>query len=346
MIFVVLALVWAIYLIPKTLKHHDELARTRSVEEVSDSARVLRGRSTVASRVRWFHRTGSTKVDLTKVDSRSVGSSRAQPASAEVPAQSSARIQLPPAEPRVPRQPHPQLHPQLHPEAVGPRGTQEPQGAGATRVTTPRAAAARAARRRRRILLGLVAATVIVTVLAAVGVLDVWAPLIPIATIAAFLVLCRVLVRRERARWAARRRTAGAPAPSPAAAREGAEPGPVVEPVAPRAEITESGGAGVVPQPQVGTREDTTALRALVPQEPAQDADPGAVGGGSTLWDPLPVTLPTYVGKPRAVRSVRTIDLGDSGVSSSGHDPADSALVDSEAGPTGNGTGGQRVAGG
>jgi len=45
------------------------------------------------------------------------------------------------------------------------------------------------------------------------------------------------------------------------------------------------------------------------------------------LWDPLPVTLPTYVSKPRANRSVRTIDLADPRVSSSGRDAADSALV-------------------
>jgi hypothetical protein len=39
------------------------------------------------------------------------------------------------------------------------------------------------------------------------------------------------------------------------------------------------------------------------------------------------VTLPTYVSKPRASRSVRTIDLADPRVSSSGRDAADSALV-------------------
>ncbi|HEX5771863.1 MAG TPA: hypothetical protein VFY11_12945, partial [Nocardioidaceae bacterium] len=46
-----------------------------------------------------------------------------------------------------------------------------------------------------------------------------------------------------------------------------------------------------------------------------------------SLWDPLPVTLPTYVTKPRAARSVRTIDLQAPGVASSGHDAASSALV-------------------
>ena len=47
------------------------------------------------------------------------------------------------------------------------------------------------------------------------------------------------------------------------------------------------------------------------------------------LWDPLPVTLPTYVNKARARRTVRTIELTASatGITSSGHDAADSALA-------------------
>ncbi len=62
---------------------------------------------------------------------------------------------------------------------------------------------------------------------------------------------------------------------------------------------------------------------------PAQRAGstPGDHAPAGTLWDPLPVTLPTYVGKQRAMRSVRTISLGEPGVSSSGRDAADSALV-------------------
>jgi hypothetical protein len=48
---------------------------------------------------------------------------------------------------------------------------------------------------------------------------------------------------------------------------------------------------------------------------------------GESLWDPLPVTLPTYVDKPVARRSVRTIDLGSEGVYSAGHDEADSQTV-------------------
>ena len=44
-----------------------------------------------------------------------------------------------------------------------------------------------------------------------------------------------------------------------------------------------------------------------------------------SLWDPLPMTLPTYVNKARARRTVRTIEL--TGINSSGHDESDSALA-------------------
>ncbi|MDQ4054628.1 MAG: hypothetical protein M3237_18290 [Actinomycetota bacterium] len=45
-------------------------------------------------------------------------------------------------------------------------------------------------------------------------------------------------------------------------------------------------------------------------------------------WDPVPVTLPTYVSKETAGRrSVRTIDLDSTGVWTSGHDESDSRLA-------------------
>ena len=46
------------------------------------------------------------------------------------------------------------------------------------------------------------------------------------------------------------------------------------------------------------------------------------------MWDPVPVTLPTYVTKPAATRrTVRTIDLDDTGVWTSGRTDADAALA-------------------
>ena len=46
------------------------------------------------------------------------------------------------------------------------------------------------------------------------------------------------------------------------------------------------------------------------------------------MWDPVPVTLPTYVAKaPAAPRTVRTIDLESTGVWTSGRSESDSALA-------------------
>ncbi len=45
------------------------------------------------------------------------------------------------------------------------------------------------------------------------------------------------------------------------------------------------------------------------------------------LWDPVPVTLPTYVTKPKAKRTVRTIDLGEAGTWTSGHTPEDAEIA-------------------
>lgn len=44
------------------------------------------------------------------------------------------------------------------------------------------------------------------------------------------------------------------------------------------------------------------------------DSPKSAPGG---LWDPVPITMPTYVSKPLAPRTVRTIDLSGPGVTSS-----------------------------
>ena len=54
-----------------------------------------------------------------------------------------------------------------------------------------------------------------------------------------------------------------------------------------------------------------------------------------TLWDPVPVTLPTYVSKPAATRrTVRTIDLDDTGVWTSGRTDADAQIAREADGPT------------
>jgi hypothetical protein len=289
-IFVVLALVWAAYLLPKALRHHDEVARTRSVDEVSEQARVV-----VSAPDREQRRPGRAR--------------RARTAAA-----------------------------------------------GRTAALTP---AGRAARRRRRILALLVAACAVTAVAAAAAVVPVWAVVVPAGLLVGFLVLCRVLVRRDRARQVAARRTSGpvapaqrvanvpvAAAPAPAPAPAATAPAAVTPDTAVEAPVMEAPGPSS--SAPVGSLDDTGAFRELVglPVQRESSSAHGQPAPGS-LWDPLPVTLPTYVGKQRAMRSVRTISLGDPGVSSSGRDAADSALVaGAQAGTTQPGDDAPRVVGG
>ena len=50
MIFVALAVAWAVYLIPMALRHHDEVGRSRSVDRFSNTMRVLARREPVSKR--------------------------------------------------------------------------------------------------------------------------------------------------------------------------------------------------------------------------------------------------------------------------------------------------------
>jgi hypothetical protein len=180
---------------------------------------------------------------------------------------------------------------------------QGPRSGGATALAPTRREAARsAAARRRRVLGVLLLATLGVTGLAAFGVIGwVWIA-VPAAVVVAWLVACRLMVKQERTVRTPRAAAVdAAPAPAPAEA-----PAPAVaqpdQPVA-------------VAEPDVF--EDTSSMPAV--QVPP--ADP-------TLWDPVPVTLPTYVTKPAAGRrTVRTIDLDDTGVWTSGRTDADAAIA-------------------
>jgi hypothetical protein len=229
MIFVALAIAWAVYLIPKALQHHEEIARSRGVDRFSARMRVFGGQARTDEAVE---------------------------ESAEVVAAA----------------------PQIAP-------------------TLTRAAARRAAARRRRVLYGLTALLVLDGAAAWLGYLPTWTVAIPLVLVVAFLVVARLTVRREQVRHVARPASSG----SLASSRD-------VDASAESAEPTD--------------REDTMGLNRAELDELEQLplVDEGA------LWDPLPVTLPTYVSKPRARRTVRTIELTQT-AQSSGHDPVDSALV-------------------
>ena len=220
LIFVVLAVGWAGYLIPKALRHHEEIGASRPVDTFSDTVRVL-------------ERTPATmKALLTP------------------PAVESAAV-------------------------TAPRAARTP--------STP-------ASRRRRVLGLLLFATLVTGVAAYLGYVAAWAPAIPGALVVAWLVMCRLMVRKAPVRRVAR-------------------PAPVVEE-----------DPTVVAERPLGARLETSVSAEVAPLSPEVEDD-------GSLWDPLPLTLPTYVSKPAARRTVRTIDLTQTGVTSSGHKAEDSELA-------------------
>lgn len=176
-------------------------------------------------------------------------------------------------------------------------------------VTGPRTtgtAARRAARRRRRTLLTLLAATAIVGGLVGFRLVPVWSVAIPAGLVLVWLVACRVQVRHERGISSPRKRTG----------------------TSAKASDTESNDDEVTVIVS-GQTEDVNPARPHVMESTPLEVDaldeqlviaaPSVATTGELVWDPLPVTIPTYVTKPRAGRTVRTIDFAQPGAWTSGH---------------------------
>jgi hypothetical protein len=198
----------------------------------------------------------------------------------------------------------------------------------ATATPRARAAARTAARRRRRVLLFLVLSAALVTGLAAAALTPWWSVAVPGLLVLLWLMTCRRQARREDGV-----RPVRVAQTAPATGDEWASPD-----VAP-AEEWPAGGRSTHPgevagheleqdevdlAPQAGAPADDEPT-VVLSQDGVDDGRAEPVGSGS-LWDPVPVTLPTYVHKPRAPRTIRTIDLGSSGVQSSGRKLEESAI--------------------
>jgi hypothetical protein len=193
------------------------------------------------------------------------------------------------------------------PEGAEPVETATPVAPAAPSRAIDRPAARLAARRRRRTLLTLVALTVVVAGLAALGVLPAWAIAVPVVLDIAWLVACRVQVRGEL----------GLSAPK------------ISAPKMPRKRATATASDEEDTIIVSGQLEDIDPARKHEMENVALEHDalddqiviavPTVSTTGEALWDPLPVTLPTYVTKPRAGRTVRTIDFSQPGTWTSGH---------------------------
>ncbi len=271
LIFVALAVAWAVYLVPQALKHHDEVVRSRSVDRFSHTMRVLARREPVS-----------------RTSSRLVVTPGRTPSAPVVTTKASSGA----AEP-----------------AAAPSGEAVAESAPAPKPLPPavrREAARRAARRRRRVLIALTLGLVAVVALAAASVLAWSYVAIPSTLMVAWLVACRLMVRRERGVSGPLSRIPTVPVAAQAQAAEGAEEAD-------------------------GLSEDTAEVAVVEAPlvEPAAGPDPYFPDPAAPgLWNPVPVTLPTYVSKPAAERrSVRTIDLDATGVWTSGRTDADAALV-------------------
>ncbi|TNM36471.1 hypothetical protein FHP29_20260 [Nocardioides albidus] len=268
LIFVALFVAWAVYLVPMALRRHEEDASSRSVEGFSDRLRVLARREAVSS----------TEAELVAAGrparEKSAPETRDEEPAAPTPAPRAARPAALPAA--------------------------RPADRPAQRET-----ARRAARRRRRVFNLLLLALVVVSALA-VGKIVAWPWVaIPGGLMVAWLVACRLMVKRERAARSSQVRKRRTTLADQMIAAEDADP--AENEVAPVDEL----------------RDDTDEIPVVTAQvDESAPADAAPQG-----WTPVPVPLPTYVAKAPAGRTVRTIDLDSTGVWSSGRNEADSQLA-------------------
>ena len=172
------------------------------------------------------------------------------------------------------------------------------------RPQVTRSAARLAARRRRRTLLTLLAATAIVGGLVGFRVIPVWSVAIPVGLVLAWLIACRVQVRQERGISKGRD-------------KRSTKAGSAVA-VDDEATVIVSGQVEDVNPGRQHVME-STPLESDALDEQLVIAAPSVATTGDLVWDPLPVTVPTYVTKPRAGRTVRTIDFAQPGAWTSGH---------------------------
>lgn len=326
-IFVGLAVAWAIYLVPKALKHHDEVARTRSIDRFSTAMRVLARREPVNRRDARLVVTPARPASSTRMLVPTTATSRTDAVEATAASAGTGAV-----------------------------GSADLTTSTVRRTQARRAAARVAARRRRRILLLLLTATLVVGGLAGFRYLLWWSVSIPAALTLLWLFLCRRQVRRANdAAWTATEVGSADGSAAGSAADPAAEQVDGSAEIVPRRAVRVEAPYGT---PMTAARNDqgfaevsadedtvtisTVAVNAALAASSAAEADLAAARAvevdsvavsvatldGGSLWDPLPVTLPTYVSKPRAARTVRTIDLSEPGTWSSGRSEADSKLVE------------------
>ena len=296
LIIAFVVVVWAAYFIPLALRRYDEASKNASVETTGSLSRVIR-------------RPARPQAEAAE---------KAPVASAQTTAQSAAES--------------------------APRAATRPARAA------DRPAARLAAKRRRRTLLSLLLVTAVVGGVAGFGVISLVWLAAPVALVVAWLVACRVQVRAERG--LARQRPSAAKnrrlrlrlphvrlpkinlaKATVAVARPTAQRAKTPRVKTQRTKTQRAGSSSAAVEEDTvivsGQFEDIDPGRKHEMEDVPLEADalddkiviavPSVSTAGEALWDPLPVTLPTYVTKPRAGRTVRTIDFSQPHTWTSGH---------------------------
>jgi hypothetical protein len=175
--------------------------------------------------------------------------------------------------------------------------------AAAPRADRPaeRLAARKAARRRRLVLYSVTYLAVMIGAAAAMRFVPLWTPGVGVLLVVGWLVACRYQVTIERG-------LTGSSAVNP-----------VDKLMADYENTVILSGQVEDHDPDVPHVMEQAVLETTALDEQLQIAVPSPASSGAVLWDPLPVTLPTYVTKPRAGRTVRTIDFEQPGTWTSGH---------------------------
>lgn len=182
-------------------------------------------------------------------------------------------------------------------------------------VSAPRARPARRsiAQRRARTLFALLGAAAFMGLLAAVGLLPMWAPVPFVVLVVAFTVHLRTqamraeAVRRNRREPRAELPSRSRPAEAPRRAAQAAN-----EPAWTRWRT------GFAAGPSRAVVVETKAMGATTNVEAESDYEPAVAFEDDEAWRPNPLPLPTYVTAPKAMRPIRVIDLTTPGAWSSG----------------------------
>ena len=276
--------IWAAYFVPLVLRRYDEASTSSSLEDLSPLSRVINRPTTHTDDAETPEPTPAVSASSTKVD-------------AKVDLEPMTAAASPPS----------------------PRAT--------------RSAARLAARRRRRTLLTLIAATAIVGGVVAFRVVPVWSIAIPVGLILAWLVACRVQVRHERGISSKRTtKTAQTKTAQTKTTKTKTTKSKTAKSKTAKSRTAKASTGAHDDESTVivsGQVEDVNPSRRHIMESTPLEVDaldeqlviaaPSVATTGDLVWDPLPVTIPTYVTKPRAGRTVRTIDFAQPGAWTSGH---------------------------